>query len=383
MNNVQRGIYSLKEKRFLAYGETYSENLLIQGDSLIVLELLKEKYGGEINCIYMDPPYCSGTKNEHYTDIFCQEEYFKMMKDIFTLSFDILSDKGFLLVQMGREHAYVIRGLIESVFSSDNFRNEIIVRRDDHKIYADMIYQLTSGYDVIFLFSKNPNTMLPALKKSVDEGERKGYWKNLYRSTTFPQQQYRLCGIYPHSGEWRWTEQKAIQALQNYNQISDYAAKQHWNIVREFDYIYKRYVQSKSDMDEFPVLRKENGKMEFYMPPADEVYVTDNWFDLVVRGNLTNFEHEVNKEIIRRIIGWLTKEGDFLLDPFLGSGTSVVVASEMNRKWIGIEKEQYCSTDIRNRINKTIDEIRGENVTIGYRFFELNEDDNEDDNEDR
>lgn len=374
MNNVQSGIYSLKEKQLLAYGEAHSENLLIHGDSLIVLELLKEKYGGEINCIYMDPPYCSGTKNEHYNDIFCQEVYFKMMKDIFALSFEILSDKGYLLVQMGREHAHVIRSLIESVFGSDNFRNEIIVRRDDHKIYANMIHQLASGYDVIFLFSKNPDTMLPALKKSVDEGERKGYWKNLYRSTTCPQQQYRLCGIYPYSGEWRWTEQKAIQALQNYNKISDYAARHHWNIAGEFDYIYERYVQGKCDMDEFPILRKKNGKIEFYIPPSDEVYVTDHWFDLVVRGNLTDFEHEVNKEIIKRIIGWLTKEGDFLLDPFLGSGTSAVVASEMNRKWIGIEKEQYCNTDIRNRINKTIDEIHRQNGTMGYRFFELNED---------
>lgn len=374
MNNVQSRKYSLKEKKFLAYGEAYSENLLIHGDSLIVLELLKEKYGGEINCIYMDPPYCSGTKNEHYTDIFCQEEYFKMMKDIFTLSFEILSDKGFLLVQMGKEHAYAIRGLIESVFSNDNFRNEIIVRRDDHKIYGDMIHHLTSGYDVIFVFSKNPGIMLPALRERVGEGERKGYWKNLYRSTACPQYQYCLCGVYPKNGEWRWTEQKAIQALQNYNQISDYAAKQHWDIVKKFDYIYERYVQDKKGMDEFPILRKKNSKIEFYIPPSDEVCVTDNWSDLVVRGNLTNFEHEVNKKIIRRIIGWITKEGDFLLDPFLGSGTSVVVASEMNRTWIGIEKEQYCSTDIRNRINKTIDEIHRESGTMGYRFFELNED---------
>lgn len=373
MNNAQSGIYSLKEKKSLAYEEVHSENLLIQGDSLIVLELLKEKYGGKIDCIYMDPPYCSGTKNEHYSDVFCQEVYFKMMKDIFTLSFEILSDKGFLLVQMGREYAYAIRGLIESVFGNDNFRNNIMVRRDDHKIYGNMIHHLASGYDVIFLFSKNPDTMLPALRERVGKGERKGYWKNLYRSTTCPQQQYRLCGIYPHSGEWRWTEQKAIQALQNYNQISDYAAKQHRDIVREFDYIYERYIEGKGDMDEFPVLRKKNNKIEFYIPPSDEVYITDNWSDLVVRGNLTNFEHEVNKDIIRRIIGWLTKEGDVLLDPFLGSGTSVIVASEMNRKWIGIEREQYCSTDIRNRINKALEEIHGEEVTKGYRFFELNE----------
>lgn len=372
MNNEKSGIYSLIEKESLAYGEIHSENLLIHGDSLIVLNLLKEKYGGKINCIYMDPPYCSGTKNEHYADVFSQEEYFKMMKDIFTLAFEILSDKGFLIVQMGKERAYEIRGLIESLFGNDNFRNEIIVKRDDHKIYAERIHHLASGYDVIFLFSKSPDTMLPALRRRVNERERKGYWKNLYRCATCAQRQYLLCGIYPDNGEWRWTEQKAVLALQNFNHLSAYAAKRHWDIVREFDYIYEQYVLSKAVGDEFPVLRRNNGKIEFYIPPSEEVYVTDNWSDLVLRGELTNFEHEVNKEIIKRMIGWITEEGDFLLDPFLGSGTLAVVASEMNRKWIGIEKEQYCSVNTRDRINKAIDEINRD--TAGYRFYELKED---------
>lgn len=371
MNNTQSRKYSLAEKKSLAYGDVHSDNLLIHGDSLIVLELLKEKYSGKINCIYMDPPYCSGTKNKHYEDVFCQEEYLKIMKEIFTLSFEILSDKGFLFVQIGREYAYVIRGLIESVFNNDNFRNEIIVRRDDHKIYADMINCLASGYDVIFLFSKNPTTALPPLKKRVDEGERKGYWKDLYRSTDFPQQQYHLCGVYPKNGEWRWTEQKATQALQNYNQISEYARKQQRDIISEFDYIYERYVHIQGIESEFPVLRRKNSRIEFYIPPSDEICITDNWSDLNVRGEFTDFEHEVNKEIIRRIIDWTTKEGDLLLDPFLGSGTTAVVASEMKRKWIGIEKEQYCSTDIRNRINEVIDEIHRKKGTMGYRFLGL------------
>ncbi len=371
MNNVQKGMYVLNEKKFLAYGGAHSENLLIHGDSLIVLELLKGKYGGKIDCIYMDPPYCSGTKNEHYADIFDQEEYFKVVKDILKLSFEILSEKGFLFVQMGREYAYTIRKFIESVYGSDNFRNEIIVRRDDYKTYSDLIHHLASGYDVIFVFSKNPNTMMPVLKERVGWGKRKGCWKNLYRTTACPQRQYGLCEIYPKNGEWRWTEQKSIRALQNYNQICDYAMKRHWDIEREFDYVYGHYVDDQDNMDEFPILRKKNDKMEFYIPPSDEIYVTDNWSDLVVRGNLTDFEHEVNQAIIRRMLGWITKEGDLLLDPFLGSGTSVIVASEMDRKWIGIEKEEYCCTDIRNRINKAINQKQGEKGSKGYSFLEL------------
>lgn len=376
-NNLSTG-YSLQENISLSYGSASSENLLIHGDSLIVLELLKEEYREKIDCIYMDPPYCSGTRNEHYSDCFRQESYLKMMKDIFVLSYELLSNKGFMFVQMGREYAYTIRGLIESVFTSANFRNEIIVRRDDHKVYADTISHLASGYDVIFLFSKNSDTMLPALKKKVDEGAREGYWKSLYRSTAEPQQQYHLCGIYPYNGEWRWTQQSALCALHNYEQIVEYVLEKRWDVDNEFDYVYERYVQQKNISHEFPILRKRNGTMEFYVPPSDEICVTDNWTDLDVRGNFTDFEHEVNKEMIRRIIMWATSEGETVLDPFLGSGTSIVVSSEMNRKWIGIEREKYCSTDIRSRINKVLDEIGSEKQIKGYKFMELDKKSNKD-----
>lgn len=349
-NNLGTG-YSLQENISLSYGSASSENLLIHGDSLVVLELLKEQYREKINCIYMDPPYCSGTRNEHYSDCYQQEVYLEMMKDVFALSYELLSDKGFMFVQMGREYAYIIRGLIESVFTSANFRNEIIIRREDHKVYADTISHLASGYDVIFLFSKNPDAVMPALKKKLDEGAARGYWKNLYRGTDCPRQQYCLCGIYPHNGEWRWARQSARHALHHYEQMVEYALEIQWDIDNEFDYVYERYIKQKNITQEFRILRKRNGRMEFYVPPSDEIYVTDNWTDLDVRGYLTDFEHEVNQEIVRRAITWVTSKGEMILDPFLGSGTSIVVSSETGRQWIGIEKEKYCCTDIRNRIN--------------------------------
>lgn len=371
MNNNLGTRYSLQENISLSYGSVSSENLLIHGDSLAVLEILKNQYREKIDCIYMDPPYCSGTRNEHYSDCFQQEVYLKMMKDVFALSYELLSNKGFMFVQMGSEYAHTIRGLIELVFTPANFRNEIIIRRDDHKVYADTISRLASGYDVIFLFSKNPDAVMPALKKKVDEGETKGYWKNLYRGTDCPRRQYCLCEIYPYNGEWRWAWQSALHALHNYEQIVEYALGMQWDIDNEFDYVYERYIKQKNITQEFKILRKRNGRMEFYVPPSDEICVTDNWTDLDVRGYLTNFEHEVNHEIVRRAITWVTSKGEMILDPFLGSGTSIVVSSEMGRQWIGIEKEKYCCTDIRSRINKVLDEMGREKETTGYKFLEL------------
>lgn len=367
----EKKTYCFKEIAFLTYGKRSCENMLIHGDNREALNVLREKFAGKIKCIYMDPPYCSGTRNEHYSDIFEQEEYLKMMREILTLSYELLSDKGFLFIQIGRDYAYAIRGMGEDIFKSINFRNEIIIGRDDHKTYDEAVLRLTSGYDVILLFSKRPDSRLPILKRTVEAGERKGYWKDLYRSTNHPQYQYSLCGVRPHNGEWRWAKQRADQALYNYSHLSDYAVGLQRDVITEFDSIFEKYIYERGITTEFPILRRLNGRIEYYVPPTGDVFITDNWSDLNIRGHLTDFEHEVNEEIIRRIIGWATGEGDIILDPFLGSGTSAVVAAEMKRKWIGIERENYCRTDTRDRINGAIDRICKKEETLGYRFMEI------------
>ena len=77
---------------------------------------------------------------------------------------------------------------------------------------------------------------------------------------------------------------------------------------------------------------------------------TDDWTDLDIRGSETGFDHEQNAAIPERIIRWLTRPGDLVLDPFLGSGTTAVAAIRCGRRWIGIEKQTYCMEDTRDRI---------------------------------
>ncbi len=61
--------------------------------------------------------------------------------------------------------------------------------------------------------------------------------------------------------------------------------------------------------------------------------------------------------IIQEFFKLLTKEGDIVLDPFIGSGTTGVVAKKMNRKFIGIEiNPEYCKY-AEERISKTVQNL--------------------------
>lgn len=119
------------------------------------------------------------------------------------------------------------------------------------------------------------------------------------------------------------------------------------------------------------MLRLRNGRVEYYIPPYETKYISDNWTDIDTRGHLTDFEHEVNEQLIERILTWTTQEGDIILDPFLGSGTAAVVATRLHRKWIGIERGDYCKTSTAKRIMREI-EVSG-NPQWTYNFFEKTE----------
>jgi len=65
-------------------------------------------------------------------------------------------------------------------------------------------------------------------------------------------------------------------------------------------------------------------------------------------------EHPTQKpmELLRRVILSCTNEGDTVLDPFVGSGTTSIVAKMLNRNSIGIEKEKRYLKIIEKRLNE-------------------------------
>ena len=76
--------------------------------------------------------------------------------------------------------------------------------------------------------------------------------------------------------------------------------------------------------------------------------------DINVVGRQSDFEHEKNEEVVRRIIEWITDEGDIILDFFAGSGTTAAVAHKMNRQWIAVEQMDYIDTITIERLKKVV-----------------------------
>lgn len=98
-------------------------------------------------------------------------------------------------------------------------------------------------------------------------------------------------------------------------------------------------------------------------------------------GNENAFPTPKPERLIERIISIASNSGDYVLDSFLGSGTTAAVAHKMNRKWIGIEMEETCYSNCKVRIDKVInnEDLGGITQEVnwqgggGYKFYELAE----------
>jgi len=132
--------------------ETYGEevegwlNEIYWGDNLQVMSHLLKKYRGKINLIYIDPPFDSKAdykktiklrskelKNDssifeekQYTDIWTNDEYLQFMYERLVLLRELLSDKGSFFLHCDWHKVHHLRCLVDEIFGSNNFRNEII-----------------------------------------------------------------------------------------------------------------------------------------------------------------------------------------------------------------------------------------------------------------
>jgi adenine-specific DNA-methyltransferase len=100
----------------LSYGDSETENMLIQGDNLEALKALLPYYAGQVKCIYIDPPYNTQSAFEHYDDNLEHSTWLSMMYPRLEMLRDLLSNDGSIWVSMDDNEEPYIRILLDEIF---------------------------------------------------------------------------------------------------------------------------------------------------------------------------------------------------------------------------------------------------------------------------
>lgn len=329
-----------------------TDGLLVHGENFQALNLLAEKFREKVKCIYIDPPYNTGSDEFLYKDGYKGSSWISMLLDRVTVAKSILIHDGLFFMQIGDDEAARSRLLLDRIFPER--KNTVIVRRGVKNVQAQFsdIARLTTGYDVIHVFARTPGIRIPHLRQA-HQAEKPGKWDTFWRGVDRPTMRYELFGYKPESGQWRWEEGRAKKAIENYNYFLKHEASRN-----SLDEWYIENLQAGIELDF--VRRNDDGVIQYYVPPQGYRLVSDNWLDIPSSGAFTTFQTEKGVELLRRIISWNTVSGDWVMDFFAGSGTTAHAVLSLNRedggrrRFILVEAADYFDTLILPRVKKVI-----------------------------
>lgn len=389
----------LVEDKSKSYGDPNSENMLIHGDNLIALQALQQDYAGKVKCIYIDPPYNTGSRinadgeDVGYDDDLEHSIWLSMMKDRLVLLRELLSDDGSIWISIDEKESHYLKVICDEVFGRKNYVIQVTVKRGSvsgHKAINPTPVQVC---DLMLVYAKDKAswTYKPVYKKRDYD---KAY--NLFiENIDDPYEEWRILPLKDACKKHGMTIDEMVSKMPR--QVIRFAQPDYNAVGQEIKNLID---ESKSNPTKYYYLHRDDhpdvyllkgNRILFYKDKLQYIdgeyvtaeLVTNLWDDMNYQGianegGVTFQKGKKPESQIKRVFEMSTNEGDIVLDSFLGSGTTIAVAAKMNRKWIGVELAPHCYTHCKKRIDDVID---GEKTGIskavdwhgggGYHFYEL------------
>jgi len=326
-----------------------SDNLLFNGDNLDVLKHLihKTDLKGKIKLVYIDPPYGTNSvfhsrnHKSSYKDDLVGSHFIEYIRRRLILLRELLSDDGSIYVHLDNNMAFEIKLIMDEVFGAKNFKGFISRKKCSNKNYTKNTYGNISDY--ILFYSKSD--------------------KYIWHRATLAWTEEKMKKEYPCIDEESGRRFKKVPihapGIRNGETGKIWRGKmppkgKHWQYtptrLDEFDKKGEIYWSSTG-----------NPRRKVFFDKDKGVAVQDIWTDVQDSVNqnikITGYPTEKNPNLIERIVKASSNEGDYVLDCFAGSGTTLDVANQFNRKWIGVDNSSEAMRNIFKRFFHGLEEM--------------------------
>lgn len=324
-----------------------TDNLLIKGNNLLVLSSILKRYEGRVKCIYIDPPYNTGSDSFNYNDNFNHSSWLVFMKNRLLLAKKLLCEDGSIFVQCDDYEDAYLKVLMDEIFGRENFRNKITWKRRGGS--ANPKNRLNNVTDYILWFSKSDKLLYNPIFSLEDENTQK-YIKERFTNVDENGRKYMKSPLQsPNPRPNLMYEYKGYRIPTNGWSISK-------EVMEEWDRLGKLC---------FPKDKSQNINRKIYLDEYQGQPVSSLWTDIFVINPMAkesvNFVGQKPEALIQRILEMCSNKGDIVLDFNLGSGTTAAVAQKINRQWIGVEQLDYGEIDSIIRIKNV---IKGDDIGI-------------------
>lgn len=339
-------------------------NRLIWGDKKYVLPSLLPEFAGQVNLIYIDPPFNVGAdfsftatiadhpdadedettefikypsiiEQKAYRDTWGKglDSYMQWFYETALLLKELLTDDGCIYVHLDANVGHYVKVILDEIFGYENFRNEIIWKR----MYAHntTTKKLGSVTDTIFFYSKNDKYVFnpPRQEHSPD------YIRDFYRHKDESGRLYRLNNV----------ERNPALGIRK-------------NLIYEFKGYTPPYgwMMERGKLEEMDrqgkIVWSSNGRptRKNYLDEMEKPVVGNLWDDVkpLSGAHAERMEYPTQKpeQLLSRILETSTKEGDLILDCFCGSGTTAATSEKLNRRWITCDLGRFAIHTARKRL---------------------------------
>lgn len=355
------------------------DNRLIFGDNLLALKALEQEFTGKVKCVFIDPPYNTGSAFEHYDDGLEHSIWLGLMRDRLEIIRRLISDDGSLWIAIDDNEGHYLKVLCDEIFGRRAFIASMVWENFYGRSNAAAV---SPAHNYVLLYSpmgqdwKKVRNLLPRNEESSSkyrnlDNDPRGPWRlgpifangerheGLMYTITTPSGRKVSP---PKGSHWRMLE------------------AQFWTMVEEGRIVFGE----KGD---------NNPAVKLFLNSVQDGLVPRTWWPHDDVGHSQEAKREVQalfegqvpfdtpkpERLLRQVITIATNPGDVVLDSFAGSGTTGAVAHKMGRRWIMVELGEHCHTHILPRLRKVVDGEDAGGVTGvldwkgggGFRYYRL------------
>ena len=365
-------------------------NKIFWGDNLQVMSHLLKEFRGQVDLIYIDPPFDSKAdykkkiqlkgqtvtndsstfEEKQYGDIWTNDEYLQFMYERLILIKELLSVRGAVFLHCDSHKSHYLRIILDEVFGCDNFINEIVWRKSNSHNDGNKFGCIT---ETIFFYSKTSSYLFNRQFYDMDvksynliEEETGRKYKSVSMNAAGSGEP-RYFGdklLYPPLGtHWRWSQER-INAALNQNPPKIFFTA---NGV-------PRYKQYMDEMQGNPVQNLWTDEME-------ELPIENLWMDFMAipsqSSERVDYTTQKPEALLERIILTASNPGDLVFDCFMGSGTTQAVAMKLGRRFIGADINLGAVQTTTKRLLKIAKEsqdnlLQEETIYKGFEVYNVN-----------
>ena len=345
---------------------------LVHGDNSTVLAARARTLADRVKLAYLDPPYNTGRKFAEYTDREDPAAWARSLGALARRIHPMLRDDGALVAEIDDTELGSLLVVLDAVFGRENRLPIVTVVRSAATGHKAKNRGPVNVADYLLLYAKDKKKLRPAPLVRVRDRYDDAYrtWlenpdddPSAWRFSTLVRAYRRAHG--------RAADRSAIHrfALDHAEHVVRFAQPRYEAIAKAAQRLVDRSRKAPErvfvlERPGHPALILRGGNRLLRL--RDKVRIVDGeprlvepltnvWDDIGFQGiaregGVTFSRNKKPEKLMERILAMFTTDGDLVLDPYAGSGTTLAVAARMNRRWLGIERESTLVDLCRTRL---------------------------------